>query len=94
MIEENKTKGEICYMAKQTNYAAKKEKIEALIIKLGNDAEKIDSDIMALTEKKKLVKKKLKAAMKELEETKKDEMIQLVTEKNLSTEDLEKILQA
>jgi len=79
-------------MARQINYEAKKVKIEDLINKLNNDLLKNEETMKSLTEKKKEIKKKIKAAEAELEVIKKDEIIERIAAQNLSTEKLEELL--
>lgn len=79
-------------MARQINYAAKKAKKEEEINKLTDKLQKLEATIAEATQAKKEYSKKVKIAAAELEEIKKNEIIAMLAEKNLSSEELKNML--
>ncbi|WP_097006530.1 hypothetical protein [Lacrimispora amygdalina] len=78
-------------MARQVNYEIKKEKINKELEKLGKNLSKVEESIAAETAKKKEIKRKIQEMETELENVKRQEVVDLIAEKNLSSEELQKI---
>ena len=79
-------------MARQINYALRKEKKNEEISKLSEKLQKVEESIKKETKTRKDLQKKIQDASAELENIKKEEIMNIISEKNLSTEELEKML--
>lgn len=81
-------------MAKKTGFEAKKKKKSEEIERISSKLQKVEASHCEITSAKNELSKALQTAKDELSKLEKDELVAMISEKNLSTEELKKILNA